>query len=1045
MVFTVGLSSLYINLYRLSLLIRVGIDAADMNHPDHPDPPIDDDLAYTNDISSPTHQRRSKSSDLQIHSPFTGCSDLSQLLDNTLEGLSTIQLDCNPPLQADNIQEEVGLEKGKDVEEDKDQDAKKDRKESEKSCRRNTTIWLNERLGASYGCTEHESSPDEDGEEDEGLSMEEMVEYWQEHGVRDVLSSDDPKETTESNCNWRAVLAGEDDAPPPPLALHLANSEQRVKATEMAFDIDSLIGHVKCLSAFQYGIKISFDPMVTLNLTKPLHVRVNSYTLHKTPHLCFGSSMTNNNLRLYVFFPKIKQEGDGEGGTFTTMENRRIWIDELFLPASHAICPPIVQHHLPHSYAHGRGKMLARSTENKSKVIGRVETIHYLLHGRYLKDIWQHMLRTVKRRHLQDFSDMFLIVNGKNLKMSYQDEKFRRCRRSFVEDLCMHLNMEKLNLKQTWVDVGREVVSCDEAKTFLWKACCLRSWARSFSPKGSSAGVSSAFYHWNMTRDAGSMTVELRAKNPLRRGGIVYAQRYNIVKELWDAQGTYPFTSKALEGLLVPDSLSHLWQTVGGAPNTWTPRHSWQIYEASKERVRHSMMGAEPNTFGVREEYRITWDLFISLDMLKHWPSKIDICPFYQLSTWETLLFVRWQLNRWLSCMEYLQRRSMVKDRSPEDIIVGTLLAHCIRAGINNEALSQDGNLWKDEWHTEKGLFRHGMNFEYLLQRYGIAWLPARKFNWEKLHLIPEVEENCSFQNNAMKASYRKRHMAVKAVSILHDQIASVASHLSYPDNEERHTQILEMLRRICYQEFVKQVFECCKDELKTNVPTNGPLEGAGGLCIDLLQFVLKDHPLLHKLKPSKNNMTWAERIQVLFDWDDGYKRGSWEQYQYRQLTQHAYRCIERAAGSAIAQEWRMSLGSKGCCHFWILPHYGRSQFFCRRRPNKENRQRKNAGLPSVSYRLWLSAVHECTTPNSQVSWSPEEQDKWMVGVIKCMRGPAEPILLRANAFSIFLAELHDVRISVQERCEGESRDHDDDAASRRGAARPEPSSVDFS
>src|SRR5947199_9666299 len=117
--------------------------------------------------------------------------------------------------------------------------------------------------------------------------------------------------------------------------------------------------------------------------------------------------------------------------------------------------------------------------------------------------------------------------------------------------------------------------------------------------------------------------------------------------------------------------------------------------------------------------------------------------------------------------MEYILRRSMVKDRSPEDIIVGTLLAHCIRAGINNEALSQDGNLWKDEWHTEKGLFRHGMNFEYLLQRYGIAWLPARKFNWEKLHLIPEVEDNCSCQNNAMNASYRKRHMAVKAVSIL--------------------------------------------------------------------------------------------------------------------------------------------------------------------------------------------------------------------------------------------------------------------------------------
>jgi hypothetical protein len=68
---------------------------------------------------------------------------------------------------------------------------------------------------------------------------------------------------------------------------------------------------------------------------------------------------------------------------------------------------------------------------------------------------------------------------------------------------------------------------------------CFQNWVASFETR--STGQRGSLFSWGSTKDASQATVELRAANPLRKGSLVYAQRYNIDKEWLDSMGIYPF------------------------------------------------------------------------------------------------------------------------------------------------------------------------------------------------------------------------------------------------------------------------------------------------------------------------------------------------------------------------------------------------------------------------------------------------------------------------------------------------------------------------
>ncbi|CAM1511931.1 Fc.00g094440.m01.CDS01 [Cosmosporella sp. VM-42] len=131
--------------------------------------------------------------------------------------------------------------------------------------------------------------------------------------------------------------------------------------------------------------------------------------------------------------------------------------------------------------------------------------------------------------------------------------------------------------------------------------------------------VSSEHFNWNLTGQAGSAWVEPRHTHPLRKGGIAYAQLYNVNKDLFATaskrdQGL--FGEPQLEGLTCPPSLLDAWivaarqyrnagiATASKAAPQLKPLR--KAFESMKARIRHALDASPQTSFSVREEYRIS-------------------------------------------------------------------------------------------------------------------------------------------------------------------------------------------------------------------------------------------------------------------------------------------------------------------------------------------------------------------------------------------------------------------------------------------------------
>src|SRR5579862_8177033 len=353
----------------------------------------------------------------------------------------------------------------------------------------------------------------------------------------------------------------------------------------------------------------------------------------------------------------------------------------------------------------------------------------------------------------------------------------------------MHMDIANINTNQTWIDIGREVTpNTGHPRIFLWRMCCLDKWYRSVCESPASDEFHKAHgmqYRCHLLADAGTMTVKLGGKNSLRRGGIVYAQRYNPLNRIFDAQGIVPFTSKAIEGYLVPKNLADLWKTAGGGGGTWTTSVCKEIYLTSKTRVQHALKDALAGSFGTREEYRIRWDLFMQLKPpppLNTNSSKPFCCSYWRLSTPDVLDFVTWELNRWLACLEWLRVQQFDRQLANSHIVMGTILARIVKASVINEPIHIDYNLWKNSWTTQKGLYREGLDMQSSMKRYGLVWLPAHKFDWQYLCPVEQFRDNCIFQFNAVQNSYQRRREAVAEVDSLYRHIQIIADSLTDTD-----------------------------------------------------------------------------------------------------------------------------------------------------------------------------------------------------------------------------------------------------------------------
>src|SRR5215472_13516372 len=120
--------------------------------------------------------------------------------------------------------------------------------------------------------------------------------------------------------------------------------------------------------------------------------------------------------------------------------------------------------------------------------------------------------------------------------------------------------------------------------TALPRQCCLKDFVQRFNdllPDAKGAlKIKGTHYTWGLTKDVGSLTIDLPPHHPFRELGLSYIQIYPSHKNLFESQGYYPYPLDDDSGVcLATDSstLKSLFSVVGRpVPDLNVCRTSWR-------------------------------------------------------------------------------------------------------------------------------------------------------------------------------------------------------------------------------------------------------------------------------------------------------------------------------------------------------------------------------------------------------------------------------------------------------------------------------------
>jgi len=144
-----------------------------------------------------------------------------------------------------------------------------------------------------------------------------------------------------------------------------------------------------------------------------------------------------------------------------------------------------------------------------------------------------------------------------------------------------------------------------------------------------------------------------------------------------------------------------------------------------------ALSNSQGESFGTREEYRVRLGVFEELDLDSQPCRQAEPRPYYSVPTAEALLFLRWEMNRWLGALDYLLK---VWDQlTPASGAMGTMLARVIQASSNDSASGHLSDLYCEAYTTKTGFQWLGLGFRGAMGETGMSWLKSSMFDWEQV------------------------------------------------------------------------------------------------------------------------------------------------------------------------------------------------------------------------------------------------------------------------------------------------------------------------
>ena len=280
----------------------------------------------------------------------------------------------------------------------------------------------------------------------------------------------------------------------------------------VTFDIDSVVAFPSNLAVAKKGIHWSPTRMTVSDLQSDLHLQSMPAVfldadgkqhqvhrpIHQIPHYTFGRVIGFEDISLYLLFPNLYREE--QKCSKLRDEDFRLWMDGILLPAIYqCYSAPHVQHY-PSSYDHSRCNSTARGIEGLSQrvhPVAREQQLVYYLPPEALADVWANITTTIQEPGFQQFRDVTILLQAKNLRLLTKDVTWEKMMSRFEQywtsaidnshttaDLYFDIGKETCPQQPSevvpWSQLATGIIDDPpekRAETLLYRRCCLESYA----------------------------------------------------------------------------------------------------------------------------------------------------------------------------------------------------------------------------------------------------------------------------------------------------------------------------------------------------------------------------------------------------------------------------------------------------------------------------------------------------------------------------------------------------------------------------------------
>ena len=447
--------------------------------------------------------------------------------------------------------------------------------------------------------------------------------------------------------------------------------------------------------------------------------------VHQVPHYTFGRLMGMEDVSLYLLFPRLYRAE--QTCSKIRDEDFQLWMDGILLPAIHHTYGSAHVQHYPSSYEHSRYNATARGVETLAQhvhPVAREQQLVYCLPPERLGDLWAGILDGTHKPGFHQFQDVTILLQAKNLKTMTKDDTWDRMVSRF-ERYWNYAIEERYAAKDVYIDIGKETCPrqasraglgpCSgrddqdpediPAETLLYKRCCLQAHASQIEHTVSSRGpLKQVFYPFTMLQDTGSLTIETGKRSPRRMAGLLYCQFYPSIKEVFAAGNVYPFTNPAIESLALDKKLRKTWELVGGGLSH-QPVALVKAYLYTKLRCHFASLGSMQKSFGIREEHRVSWEVFRAIG--RHLRTRglhdqqpliltADGSPYYSFTTQTVLRWVRWNINKFCAGFEMVHSFQDAHFVTWKHTRIILMFLRCLQFSYGGRLLQKVGGCWQD-------------------------------------------------------------------------------------------------------------------------------------------------------------------------------------------------------------------------------------------------------------------------------------------------------------------------------------------------------------